>query len=502
MTLAATASDSDGTIAKVDFYAGSTLVGSAGAAPSSTSWNPTTAATYTLTAVATDNAGATTTSAPVTVTVTVPPPPPSTLPDGWTHQDIGATGAAGSAVASGGVFTVTGAGADVWGTSDALQYAYTTLAGDGTIVARVATVQNIANWTKAGVMIRNGVSPSAAQALMLVSPGKGVAFQRRLSDGASSVSTSGTFTTAPRWVKLTRAGNTIAAFESADGATWSQVGSDTFQMGASVDVGLAVSSHVAGVLATATFDSVSVSTGSAPSNAPPTVSLTTPVSGATFVAPATIALTATAADADGSIARVEFYSGTTLLGTATASPYTFTWAAVPAGSYSVTAVATDNLGASTTSAPVAVTVTAPVPDPAGRVGADRHRRGAVRRRGGVCRRHVHHQGIRARHLGDVRPVPLCVSAARRRCDGHRPRRVRAERRDLGEGGDHDPRDARGEFRTRINLRLGCEGRRLSASRRDRDRQRQHCGHAQSGSAVDQVDASRQSLFRVRIGGWS
>jgi regulation of enolase protein 1 (concanavalin A-like superfamily) len=298
--------------------------------------------------------------------VTAPPPPPSTLPDGWTHQDIGATGAAGSAVASAGVFTVMGAGADVWGTSDALQYAYTTMAGDGTIAARVATVQNVANWTKAGVMIRNGVSPSAAQALMFVSPGKGVAFQRRLSDGASSVSTSGTFTTAPRWVKLTRAGNTITAFESADGATWSQVGSDTFQMGATVDIGLAVSSHLAGVLATATFDSVSVSTGSAPSNAPPTVSLTTPVSGATFVAPATIALTATAADTDGSIARVAFYSGTTLLGTATASPYTFTWPAVPAGSYSVTAVATDNLGASATSPPVTVTVTAAPPTlPAG-----------------------------------------------------------------------------------------------------------------------------------------
>ena len=363
VTISATAADADGTIARVDFYAGLTLVGSDAVAPYSISWNATTAGTYAITAIATDNAGATTTSAPVTVTVTAPPPPPSTLPVGWNHQDIGATGAAGSAVASGGVFTVIGAGADVWGTTDALHYAFTTLTGDGTIVARVATEQNVANWTKAGVMIRNSVSPSASQAFMLVSPGKGVAFQRRLSDGASSVSTSGTFTTAPRWVKLTRSGSTISAFESADGSTWSLVGSDTFQMGASAEIGLGVSSHVSGVLATATFDNVAVTAGTVPSNAPPTVSMTSPVSGASFVAPAVIGLTATAADADGSIASVAFYSGSTLLGTATASPYTFTWSAVPAGSYSVTAVATDNLGASTTSAAVSITVTDAPPPP-------------------------------------------------------------------------------------------------------------------------------------------
>ena len=59
-------------------------------------------------------------------------------------------------------------------------YAYKTLTGDGSIVARVVSEQNVANWTKAGVMIRNSLSPSAAQAFMLVSPGKG----RRSSGGS------------------------------------------------------------------------------------------------------------------------------------------------------------------------------------------------------------------------------------------------------------------------------------------------------------------------------
>jgi predicted phage tail protein len=68
-------------------------------------------------------------------------------------------------------------------------------------------------------------------------------------------------------------------------------------------------------------------------------------------------LTATASDTDGSVAKVEFYSGATLLGTDTSSPYSFTWSSVPAGTYSLTAVAYDNLGAKTTSAARSITVT-------------------------------------------------------------------------------------------------------------------------------------------------
>jgi hypothetical protein len=91
---------------------------------------------------------------------------------------------------------------------------------------------------------------------MLVSAGKGAAFQRRTSDGAISLSTAGSASAAPPWVKLTRTGNVITAFESADFVTWTQVGSDTFAMGGSVYVGLAVSSHVKGVLCWAEFDNV------------------------------------------------------------------------------------------------------------------------------------------------------------------------------------------------------------------------------------------------------
>ncbi|HEY2434450.1 MAG TPA: Ig-like domain-containing protein [Vicinamibacterales bacterium] len=353
VTVAATAADSDGTIARVDFYQGSTLIGSATTAPYSVTWSNVPAGSYSLTAVATDNGNAFTSSAAVTITVATGA---STLPSGWTDGDIGSTGAVGTASFSSGTFSVTGAGADVWGGADALNYVSRSLTGDGTIVARVASIQAVNAWTKAGVMIRNSTSPSSAQAFMLVasSAAKGAPFQRRTADGnMTSVSTTGPLVTAPYWVKLVRAGALITASVSADGAAWTQVGSDTFSLNATIRVGLGVSSHVAGSNATATFDNVTVTPAS---GVPPTVALTAPANGATYVAPATITLTASASDSDGTVAAVQFYAGSTLLGTSTSAPYSFTWSNVAAGSYTLTAVATDNDGLTAGSAPVNVTV--------------------------------------------------------------------------------------------------------------------------------------------------
>ncbi len=190
-----------------------------------------------------------------------------TLPSGWTNADIGAVGPKGSASFDAGTstFTVKGAGADIWGTADAFQYAYSTLTGDGTIVARVASVQNLAAWTKAGVMIRSTLDPGSAHASMLVSAGKGLAFQRRTAAGAGSVSTAGPLVAAPRWVRLDRAADSLSAYQSADGVTWSLVGTETIPMAAQVFVGLAVSSHTTTAAATATFDNVKITSAAPPS---------------------------------------------------------------------------------------------------------------------------------------------------------------------------------------------------------------------------------------------
>ena len=91
-------------------------------------------------------------------------------------------------------------------------------------------------------------------------------------------------------------------------------------------------------------------------NVPPAVALSAPVDGAAFVAPAAIALTATATDSDGNVSKVDFYQGTTLLGSSTTAPYQFNWTNVMPGLYSLTAVGTDNFGASTVSSPVTISV--------------------------------------------------------------------------------------------------------------------------------------------------
>jgi regulation of enolase protein 1 (concanavalin A-like superfamily) len=132
------------------------------------------------------------------------------------------------------------------------------MTGDGSIVARVTGIQNVAVWVKAAVMIRETLDASSAQATMLVSSQKGTAFQRRVQGGGISTNTTGSTATAPRWVKLTRSGSTITAYESADGVNWTMVGSDTFSMAQTVYVGLAVTSHTTSSNATCTFDNVSM----------------------------------------------------------------------------------------------------------------------------------------------------------------------------------------------------------------------------------------------------
>jgi phosphatidylserine/phosphatidylglycerophosphate/cardiolipin synthase-like enzyme/regulation of enolase protein 1 (concanavalin A-like superfamily) len=198
-------------------------------------------------------------------TFTVPqdaaPPSSPLLPPGWAAQDIGVVGVAGNSAYDGTTFTVSGGGADVWGTADALYYSYTGLTGDGSIVARVATIQNTNAWVKAGVMIRQSVDPGSAQGFMLESFSKGLAFQRRVAANGVSTSTAGTIAAAPYWVRVDRVGDTLRAYQSADGVLWILVGTDTIPMGANVLAGLGVSSHTTTAAATATFDHVSVTAG-------------------------------------------------------------------------------------------------------------------------------------------------------------------------------------------------------------------------------------------------
>jgi hypothetical protein len=94
-------------------------------------------------------------------------------------------------------------------------------------------------------------------------------------------------------------------------------------------------------------------------NVPPSVAIANPANNQSFAAPASITITASTSDTDGFVKQVDFYSGESAIGTRTSAPFSMTWTNVATGSYSISAVATDNLGASTRSAPIAINVTGP-----------------------------------------------------------------------------------------------------------------------------------------------
>jgi FG-GAP-like repeat len=173
-------------------------------------------------------------------------------------QDVGSVGIPGSAKFDGTTYTISGSGADIWGTADAFRFTYRFLQNDGTLIAKVATLQGPSSWTKAGIMVRSSIDGSATHASVFVTPGKGVVFQRRTSRGALSTSTTVSAGTAPEWLKLVKTGNVVSAFISSDGATWTAAGSDTIAFESAPMFGLAITSHNDSALATATVTDVSL----------------------------------------------------------------------------------------------------------------------------------------------------------------------------------------------------------------------------------------------------
>jgi hypothetical protein len=186
-------------------------------------------------------------------------------PGGWTSADIGAVGAAGTAVYSGRGWTVEGSGADIWGTADEFRYVYRQVYGNFSITTRVASIENLHRWVKAGLMIRETLAPGSRHVSLFATPRteRGIAFQRRRTTDGISVHTAGPAVAPPGWLTLGRVGDIISAYYRASATDpWTLVGRETLAgLPVLVNVGLAVSSHVDGALATARFDNVGVETG-------------------------------------------------------------------------------------------------------------------------------------------------------------------------------------------------------------------------------------------------
>jgi hypothetical protein len=163
-------------------------------------------------------------------------------------------------------FTMSGAGTDIFNATDEFRFAFKSLNGNGTVFAKVESVDNTNAWAKAGVMIRETLDADSRYAFVCATPGNGVRFQGRLLNAGDATSDS-TVATAeqialktPVWVKLERSGTSFSGFYSTDGVNWTPMvwNPQTITMNTAY-IGVAVTSHSAGVLATAVFSDITTS---------------------------------------------------------------------------------------------------------------------------------------------------------------------------------------------------------------------------------------------------
>ncbi|HLG14404.1 MAG TPA: Ig-like domain-containing protein [Blastocatellia bacterium] len=354
ISISANASDVDGTVTKVEFFANSTLLNTDTSAPYKFVWSGVGAGAYSLTAKATDNQGASTTSSPVNVSVGGPSNNPPTI--SITSPANGATFTAPAAM------TITASASDsdgsiskveffsgpsLIGTDTSAPYSFTwTNVAAGTYDLSAKATDNLgANAFSATVRVTVSATGNIPPSVSITSPADSTAYTApaTVTIAAAASDSDGTVTKVDFFAGATLVGtDSVAPYV----ATWSNVpaGSYSLTARATDNVG-----------ATSTSIAVAITVNNPP-NTPPSVSITSPVNGAAFTAPANILIAVTASDGDGFISKVEFFGGGALIGTSTTPPYSVNWSSVAAGNYQLTARATDNLGASATSAPVSITV--------------------------------------------------------------------------------------------------------------------------------------------------
>jgi len=413
ITISANASDGDGSVAKVEFFRGTTKIGEDASAPYSVVFSNAQNGSYALTAKATDNEGSTGTSSVINITVgTVTNPAPTasiTAPANNASFTAPATvniTANASDTAPGTVTKVefyqgtTKLGEDTsspysfnWTNVAAGSYAITAKATDNGGLTGTSSVVNITVTTAPGCTTPAWVSTSVYTVDMQVSkdnkkyrarwwtqnndpvtnsdPGEVWEYlgpcvgtgNVNPSASISSPANNASFA-APATVNISASASdsdgTIAKVEFFNGAT--KLGEDTNSpysyswgnVAAGTYTLTAKATDNAGGTGTSSAVTITV-TGQ--SNVNPTASITSPANNASFSAPATVNISASASDSDGTISKVEFFNGSTKLGEDTSSPYSYSWGNVAAGTYNLTAKATDNAGGTGTSSSVAITVT-------------------------------------------------------------------------------------------------------------------------------------------------
>ena len=347
--LIATATSPDEPIASVTFYQGATKLGTVKAAPYRYTWKNVAAGSYTLTAVASDSLGVSTTSAAISIIVSQDQPPVVSLTapsDGFTTIGPATVNLAASASSSdeniASVAFYNGSTKIATGKAPPYQFSWKNVAAGSYTLTAVATDTLGIATTSSPVSIT--VTQDQPPVVSITAPANGSSVT-----GPATIVIAASASSPDESIKnvIFYQGSTKLATLSKPPYqySWKAVPVGSYSL-------TAVATDTLGVTATSSAVGITVT-----QDQPPAVSILTPASGATYAAPASIELTASASSPDVSIASVTYYQGATKLATETKAPYAYNWKSVAAGTYSLTAVATDSVGATTTSAPVSVTVT-------------------------------------------------------------------------------------------------------------------------------------------------
>ncbi|MBJ7614829.1 PQQ-binding-like beta-propeller repeat protein [Candidatus Nephthysia bennettiae] len=181
-------------------------------------------------------------------------------PGGWTCADVGSPVSPGGQSLSGGVWTVTGGGNDIWARSDQFHFVWQQLAHDGGVQARVVSQQNTSTWAKTGVMLRQTTDPGSPYYAAYVTPGNGIVVQYRATQGAVAVRATSMTGTAPAYLRVSDSGGAFTAYTSSDGGTWTPIpgSARTLSIPAPLLAGLAVTSHQGSTVSKSLFDQVAV----------------------------------------------------------------------------------------------------------------------------------------------------------------------------------------------------------------------------------------------------
>ncbi len=353
ITLLASAADADGSVAKVEFFAGASKLGEATSSPWTYAWQNAAPGSYQLTAIATDNLGAKATSAPVSITVNAPPTVALTAP---ANQSV---------FQPGGVITLTANAADTDGTIQKVEFF-----SDGTKLGEKTSAPYSFTWNGAAngphaltakatdnhgaqaVSAAINIRVNAAPAATMTAPANGSVVQAGsvIPLTANASDSDGTITKLEFYAGAIKVGeDTTAPYQF----NWSNAAAGHYSLTAR-----AIDND--GAQGTSTPINLTI-------NAPPAVGITAPTAAQVFNPGAPISITANPSDSDGTVTTVEFFSGATKIGESGAAPWTISWPAPAPGSYQLSAVATDDAGAHTTSTvvsirintPPAVTITAP-----------------------------------------------------------------------------------------------------------------------------------------------